>query len=182
MRDRWFPRIAFCELGRNLVYTVSDRKARELPRPGWNYHDDRMARGHDALRLGVSLGAIAAITWTYAQWLDVSNAAIVSTTFLLVVLLVAAAWRLWTAIVTSIAAMLCINFFFLPPVGTLTIADPQNWAALFAFLAVSLVASHLSAVARARTQEAISRRDELTRLFDLSRDVLMTTDSREAIS
>ena len=45
--------------------------------------------------------------------------------------------------------MLCLNFFFLPPVGTFTIADPQNWVALFAFLAVSLVASNLSAVARA---------------------------------
>jgi two-component system, OmpR family, sensor histidine kinase KdpD len=64
------------------------------------------------------------------------------------------------------------HFFFLPPVGTFTIADPQNWIALFAFLAVSLVASNLSAVARARTEEAVGRRDELARLFDLSRDVL----------
>ena len=78
--------------------------------------------------------------------------------------------------------MLCLNFFFLPPVGTFAIADPQNWVALFAFLAVSLVASNLSAVARARTQEAVGRRDELARLFDLSRDVLMMTDSREALS
>ena len=66
--------------------------------------------------------------------------------------------------------------------GTWTIADPQNWVALFAFLAVSLVASNLSALARARTQEAVGRRDELARLFDLSRDVLVITDSREAIS
>ena len=86
------------------------------------------------------------------------------------------------AVVTSIAAMLCLNFFFLPPVGTFTIADPQNWVALFAFLAVSLVASNLSAVARARTEEAVGRRDELARLFDLSRDVLMMTESREALS
>ena len=78
--------------------------------------------------------------------------------------------------------MLCLNFFFLPPVGTFTIADPQNWVALFAFLAVSLVASNLSAVARARTQEALGRRDELARLFDLSRDVLMMTESREALA
>ena len=52
--------------------------------------------------------------------------------------------------------MLCLNFFFLPPVGTFTIADPQNWVALFAFLAVSLVASNLSAVARARTAGSAS--------------------------
>jgi two-component system sensor histidine kinase KdpD len=76
--------------------------------------------------------------------------------------------------------MTAFNFFFLPPLGTLTIADPQNWVALFSFLAVSLVASRLSSVARDRAQEAVARRDELGRLFDLSRDVLLITESQEA--
>ena len=133
-------------------------------------------------RLGAGLSAVAAVTLIYERWLDVSNAATVSTTFLLIVLVVAAASRFWVAAVTSVVAMLCFNFFFLPPVGTFTIADPQNWIALFAFLAVGLVASNLSAIARTRTQEALGRRDELARLFDLSRDVLVITDSREAIS
>ncbi len=142
-----------------------------------------MARGpQDAVRLGAGLGAVAITTLTYVKWLHVSNAAIVSTTFLMVVLVVATTSRFWIAAVTSLVAMLSFNFFFLPPVGTWTIADPQNWVALFAFLAVSLVASNLSVVARARTQEAVGRRDELARLFDLSRDVLVMTDSREAIS
>jgi two-component system, OmpR family, sensor histidine kinase KdpD len=136
----------------------------------------------DSVRLGIGLSAVVAVTLIYVKWLQVSNAATVSTTFLLVVLLVAATSRLWVAVVTSIVAMLCFNFFFLPPVGTLTIADPHNWIALFAFLAVSLVASNLSAIARERTQEAVGRRDELARLFNLSRDVLLMTDSREAIS
>jgi two-component system sensor histidine kinase KdpD len=139
--------------------------------------------GHsDATRLFVALMAVAAVTLTLGPWLRVSNAAIVSTTYLMVVLLVAATSRLRVAVGTSIAAMLCLNFFFLPPVGAFAIADPQNWIALFAFLAVSLVASNLSAVARARTHEAVGRRDELARLFDLSRDVLMMTDSGEALS
>ena len=103
-------------------------------------------------------------------------------TFLMVVLLVAATARLWVAGVISIVAVLIFNFFFLPPVATFTIADPHNWVALFAFLAVSLVASNLSAVARARTHEAVGRRDELARLFDLSRDILVMTESREAIT
>ena len=63
-------------------------------------------------------------------------------------LVVAATSRLWVAVTTSLLAMFCINFFFLPPVGTLTIADPRNWIALVAFLAVSLVASNLSSIAR----------------------------------
>ena len=100
--------------------------------------------------------------------------------FLIVVLLVAATAPRWVAIATSFAAVLAFNFFFLPPVGTLTVADPQNWLALFALLAVSLVASHLSAVARVRAQEAEARRDALARLFDLGRDILLVTDSQAA--
>jgi two-component system sensor histidine kinase KdpD len=115
-------------------------------------------------------------------WLNVTNTATVSTIYLMVVLLIATTSRLRVAVGTSVAAMLCLNFFFLPPVGGFSIADPHNWIALFAFLAVSLVASNLSAVARTRTEEAEGRRDELARLFDLSRDVLMMTDSQEALS
>jgi two-component system sensor histidine kinase KdpD len=129
-----------------------------------------------------ALTALAVVTLVLRVWLHVSNAATVSVTYLLLVLLVAATSRLALAVVTSIAAMLCLNFFFLPPVGTFTIADPHNWVALFAFLVVSLVASHLSAVARTRTAEAVGRRNELARLFDLSRDVLMITESREALA
>lgn len=140
-----------------------------------------MTSGPASRRLAAALSAVVIVVVACRWWLQVSNAAIVSTALLMVVLLVAASSPLWVAGVTSVAAMLCFNFFFLPPVGTFTIADPQNWVALFAFLIVSLVASHLSAVARARTVEALGRRDELTRLFDLSRDVLGMTDSRQAI-
>jgi two-component system sensor histidine kinase KdpD len=130
----------------------------------------------------VGLASVAAVTLVYARWLHVTNATTVAMTFLLVVLVTAAMSRLRVAVLTSFAAMLCFNFFFLPPVGTWTIADPQNWVALFVFLAVSLIGSRLSHVARARTDEAISRRDELARLFDLSRDVLVMTASPDAVS
>ena len=127
------------------------------------------------------LVALGATSFVYVRWLHVSNATTVALTFLLVVLVVAAAGRFRAAAIVSVAAMLAINFFFLPPIGTFTIADPQNWVALFTFLAVSLVASNLSSAARARADEARARRDELARLFDLSRDVLMITDSRDAV-
>jgi two-component system sensor histidine kinase KdpD len=136
----------------------------------------------DTVHLVAALITLATVTMILRNWLELSNAAIASTTYLMVVLVFAATSHLWVGVVTSIVSMLCLNFFFLPPVGTFTISDPQNWIALFAFLAVSLVASNLSAQARARTSEAVGRRDELARLFDLSRDVLMMTDSREALT
>ncbi len=129
---------------------------------------------------GVAALGVFTLAWTY--WLGVTNAATVATSYLMVVLVVAATSSLRIAVATSVVAMLALNFFFVPPVGTFTVADPQNWVALFAFLAVSLVASHLSAQARSRADEALGRRDELARLFDLSRDVLLITDSSDALS
>jgi two-component system sensor histidine kinase KdpD len=136
----------------------------------------------DLVRAAVAIGAVLATTATYSRWLGITNATIVALTFLLIVLVAAAASKLWVAAATSVVAVLCFNYFFLPPVGTWTIADPQNWVALIAFLAVSLVASNLSSAVRARAQEALDRRDEMARLFDLSRDVLLLTDSREAFA
>jgi two-component system, OmpR family, sensor histidine kinase KdpD len=79
---------------------------------------------------------------------------------LLVVLVTATYGRLWIAIVVAVATTLGLNFFFLPPVGTFTIAHPQNWVALFAYLVTAVVASKLSAAAQARAREAIDRVNE----------------------
>lgn len=138
-------------------------------------------RSH-SVQLTAAAITVAVVTLALRQWPGASNVAIVSTTYLLVVLLIASTSRRRVAIAASVGAMLCLNYFFLPPIGTLTIADPLNWMALFAFLTVSLAASHLSAVARARTEEAVGRRNELARLFDLSRDVLMMSDSRDSLT
>ena len=134
----------------------------------------------DVRKLALGLLALGLLALVFTRGISGLNAATVAMSFLIVVLLVAATSRLWVAVTTSLAAVFAFNFFFLPPIGTLTIADPQNWIALFALLAVSLVASNLSAVARARTLEAEARRDELGRLFDLSRDILLITESQAA--
>src|SRR6185503_18875366 len=141
-----------------------------------------MRRSSDVRKLVLGIAGIIVVSLVFMRWTRASSPATIALSFLIVVLLVAATARLWVAVATSLAAMAAFNFFFLPPVGHLTIADPENWIALIAFLVVSLVASNLSSVARARTQEAVVRRDELGRLFDLSRDVLLITDSGEANS
>jgi two-component system sensor histidine kinase KdpD len=112
----------------------------------------------------------------------VPNPAIAALVLLLVILITATAVRVRVAIAVSVIATAALNFFLLPPFNTFTLADPQHWVALFVFLVVAIIASQLSAAARSRAQEAVGRRDELARLFDLSRDVLVMSDSREAIS
>jgi two-component system sensor histidine kinase KdpD len=106
----------------------------------------------------ISIAAVAATTLILSS-ISALNHTTIALAYLLVVLFVAAAAPLWTAVAISIAAALCLNYFFLPPVGTLTLVDPANWVALFAFLVVSVVASQLSTSARARAQEARARRN-----------------------
>jgi two-component system sensor histidine kinase KdpD len=108
------------------------------------------------------------------------NATTVALLMLLVVLQVATKWGLAEAIFTSVLAVLAFNFFFLPPVGTFTIADPENWAALFAFLVTAVTASRLSTQARHRAEEAVAGRNEIGTLYELSRAMLMD-EARDAV-
>jgi two-component system sensor histidine kinase KdpD len=134
-----------------------------------------------ARRLGIGLFGVLAATAGLRAF-HIENATTVALAYLLVTLFVASMGDVIVAIATSGLATLAFNFFFLPPIGTLTIADPHNWVALFSFLVVSVVASRLSTAARVRAQEALDRRNEVTRLFDLTRDILLTTEREGALS
>src|SRR5882757_1403493 len=127
----------------------------------------------ESTRWLLASGALAGIVFVYRHWLHV-NPTTVALTLLLLILLLAAEWGLRYAVVISIAATACYNFFFLPPVGTFTISDAQNWLALFVFLATAIVASRLSQSARRQASEARSREQELEVLFRLSRELLHT--------
>src|SRR5579862_7002809 len=102
--------------------------------------------------------------------------------FLVVVLLTSAYWGLRYALVLAVGATAAFNFFFLPPVGTFTIADPQNWVALFAFLVTALVASNLAERARREADGAKQRRREVERLFGLSQRLLASENVLELLN
>jgi|SRR5579884_3890979 two-component system sensor histidine kinase KdpD len=123
-------------------------------------------------RIAIVLAAIAALTFALFRLVSV-NSTTAGFAYLVAILFIAARWGLVEAIVGSIASVLCLNFFFLPPIGTLTIADPQNWVALFAFLATGITASQLSAQIRRRALEAQNRQQEVEKLYALSRSILL---------
>jgi two-component system, OmpR family, sensor histidine kinase KdpD len=128
--------------------------------------------GRSWLRVFASLIAVVTVT-VVARSIVPVNATTVGFAYLLVVLIIASTWGFVEAALSSILATLVFNFFFLPPVGTFTIADPQNWVALFSFLATSLIASRLSAKAKARALEAIERQQDVERLYSFSRAILL---------
>ena len=132
-----------------------------------------------AARIAGSLAAVAAVTGVYAQLVAV-NPTTIALSYVVVILLIATAWGIAESSVAAVAAMISFNFFFLPPVGTLTVADPQNWVALIAFLATAIVASQLSGRARMRNVEALARQGDLERLYALSRSLLLVESNATA--
>ena len=129
-----------------------------------------------AARVVGSLLVIGAITAGFDRVLPV-NPTTVALTYLVAILLIATQWGIAEATAASLLAVFCLNFFFLPPVGTLIIADPQNWVALIAFLLTAIVSSQLSGRARRRTREALIRQRDLERLYAFSRALLLTPSS-----
>jgi two-component system sensor histidine kinase KdpD len=133
-----------------------------------------------ALRFAASFLIVAAILALYHLWLGVNNTT-VALTLLLAILGISARWGLAEATAASLAAVLGFNFFFLPPFGTLTIQDPQNWVALAAFLVTAVTASQLSARVRRRAADAEARRLEIERLYVLVQAMILSGNPRKTI-
>ena len=91
----------------------------------------------------------------------IANVALV---FLTGVLAAAIAYGLWPSLFACVLSVLAYNFFFLPPLYTFTIADPENVVALFFFLVVAVIASNLAARLR---EQAVAARDRAKTTEDL---------------
>lgn len=128
-----------------------------------------------APRCLAALAVVFAIVYGF-RTIRVANPTTVALTFLLFVLLVSTFWGLTASVFTAIVATLAFNYYFLPPIGTFTIADPQNWVALFAFLVTAVIASQLSARAQREAANAHERRRDVERLYAFSQK-LLTSDN-----
>ena len=125
--------------------------------------------------------AVVCVTFTFHKLIHV-NPTTVALTFLLGVLAVSATWGLRHAVLMAVAATLAFNYYFLPPIGTFTIADPQNWVALVAFLVTAVVASQLAERARREARNANERRREVERLYSFSTELLSSENVAEAVN
>ena len=139
------------------------------------------AARHILVRCLLAVLGIAAVTAALELFRTEINSTTVALGFLLVVLFAATLWGSRPAIVASIAGLICFNFFFLPPVRTFSIAEPDNWIALAAFLITALTVGQLSARARRRADEAESGRREIERLYRELRDAFERASHAEAL-
>src|SRR3984957_5171650 len=124
------------------------------------------------LRYVAMTSAALLVVSVYRRILHV-NQTTVALTFLVMVQVAAFRWGLVYSVCLAIGCTLLYNFFFLPPIGSFTIADPQNWIALLAFLASAIFISKLSENERRQTALSEGRRSELERLYEFSNQLFM---------
>jgi K+-sensing histidine kinase KdpD len=126
----------------------------------------------------IAIAIVAAILSPFHAHLSSTTVALA---LLLAVLFIATGLGSGPALLASVLGVACFNFFFLPPIGALTIADPQNWLALTVFLITALTVGQLSARAKRRAEEAESGRREIERLYNELQAAFERESQAEAI-
>jgi two-component system, OmpR family, sensor histidine kinase KdpD len=132
-------------------------------------------------RYVAALAAVSIITFFYLHTRRF-NATTIAFTYLLAILGVSTIWGLAVSVFMSLVATLAYNYYFLPPTGTFTISDPQNWLALVTFLVTSVLASDLATRARNQAAEANRRRREVERLYGFSQRLLSAGNPIELLN
>jgi two-component system sensor histidine kinase KdpD len=119
---------------------------------------------------GIAAGVVAVSLVTGAVFALRPLAPVLSLGVLYVfaVLPAAVGWGLAYALVVSVLSLLIFNFFFLPPLHTLALRDPENWVALTVYLVTAVVVSELAARARRRAAEIEQQRREFAFAADVS--------------
>ncbi len=146
---------------------------------GLEFDQDRPSndgpRMHNSSRslLAVLAGTAIIAALTYFAYHLRLNVASTGFLYLLVVVFLAMSFGFREATVISIVAAMCLNYFFVPPVLTWAVADPQNWVALGAFEVTALVVSRLSTSAKAQAKIEARHRLLVERLYELSRRLLL---------
>jgi len=111
-------------------------------------------------------------------WVGVGN---VDLTFLTAVVAVAVRYGLWPSLFASLISALAYNFFFLPPIYTLTIGDPANVVAFGFFTLIAIVVSGVAARGRTLGMAAMERARTTESLYAFSRKLAGTATLDDAL-
>ena len=172
-RSRWFEILhgsVVHELvrrsGNNSVHVITGEA--EPPKA-----DGQVATGAaadlDATPYAVTAGIVAlavALGMVLQEFLSIAS---ISLVFLTGILISAVRFGLFPSLFACAISVLAYNFFFLPPIYTFTVADPENVVSLFFFLIVAVIASNVAGRARNQLVAARTRARTNDELFGFSR-------------
>ena len=113
-----------------------------------------------------ALASVAAVTVAGYFLREHVNATTIALVYVADVVVIATVFESPAALAASVLAALLFNYTFLPPYYKFTVADPENWVALFVFLAVAVTVGQLAARANRRAAEAERLYDQLEEAFE----------------
>src|ERR1700684_624042 len=123
------------------------------------------------LAASVAIAAATGVGMLIETWVGVGNVDLV---FLTAIVAIAVRFGLWPSLFASVASALAYNFFFLPPVYTLTITDPANLIAFGLFTLVAIIVSGVAARGRTLAMAALERARTTESLYAFSRKLAGT--------
>jgi two-component system, OmpR family, sensor histidine kinase KdpD len=174
-RSRWFEIVhgsvvhdLVRRAGNISVHVIAGEDPAEHGPPRAVVAADRL-QGFDALPYFTALVAVAGalgVSLLLEPLFGVEN---VDLMFLTAIVGIAVRYGLWPSLAATVAASLCYNFFFMPPVFTFTITDPTNIAAFTLFTILAIVASNLAGRGRTQTVTALQRVRSVESLYAFSR-------------
>jgi two-component system sensor histidine kinase KdpD len=175
-RSRWFEMVhgsvvheLVRKTGQISVHVISPDDSESIPPKSVETHPKP-----EPFRIEPYLGSVCAVAAALGigllleQFLAVQS---ISLVFLTAVLGSAIAWGLLPSLFAAIASVLAYNFFFLPPLYTFTVADPENVLLLFFFLVVAVIVSNLTARTRSQVLTARSQAKTTAELYAFSRKI-----------
>jgi two-component system, OmpR family, sensor histidine kinase KdpD len=130
-----------------------------------------------AIAAAGSVAAIAAATGLIYALRPIAPVLSLGVLYVLAVMIAAIAWGAAYAVPVAVVSMLAYNFFFLPPLLTLRLADGRNWTALGVYVATAVIVSDLATRARGRAAEAEQRGRETALLSDAAAELLQVRDT-----
>ena len=134
---------------------------------------ERRSPATGVLAAAGSVALVTALIYGLRELVPVVSTGVV---YMLAVLFVSSFWGLWAGLLTALLSAAAFNFFHIPPTGRFTIADGENWVALAVFFVAAMVISGLAGAARARAEEAETRRQEADLTAEMARLLLGGTD------
>jgi two-component system sensor histidine kinase KdpD len=146
---------------------------------GWTT-SRKVARPYFGVLRGCAAGVAAVALVTFCAFRLHLNLSTSGFLYLVIVVMVSVIWGFWEASFTSLVAVNCLNYFFVPPVLTWSVSDPQNWVALATFEITALTVSRLSTRVQKHAREETRQRAQVERLYELSRRILFL-DRRQTI-
>jgi len=175
-RSRWFEMLhgsvvheLVCKAGSISVHVISGEESEPVP-PKSVATRERHEPFHPLPYIGsiAAVGLALGIAALIERFIGLQS---ISLVFLMAVLASAIVWGLWPSLLAGLLSVLAYNFFFIPPLYTFTIADPENVLSLFFFALVAVVVSNLTAASRSQVISARARAKTTAELYAFSRKV-----------